>query len=78
MLKDSLFSIDASTVTLGAVLARGSPGVTLYKADLQLGERSMDVSEPLSMQRLVHHNCYSSPLECMAGSSEEAADLRFS
>ena len=57
VLKDSLFSIDASNVTLGAVLAKCSPGVALYKADLRLGERSMDVSELLSMQLVISHSC---------------------
>ena len=49
--------------------------MTLYKADLQLGERSMDVSELLSMQLVISHSCYKSPLDCLAGGSEEAADL---
>lgn len=46
MSSDSLYTIAASAVTLGAVLARGSPGVTLYKADLKLGDHSMQVRAP--------------------------------
>ena len=55
MPEGSQFTIDASTVKLGAVLARGSPGVTLYVADLQMGERSMKVSELLCMQHMFWH-----------------------
>ena len=34
----SVYNIEPSSLRLGAVLARGSPGVTLYLADLQLGK----------------------------------------
>ena len=46
MSSSTLYTIPASAVTLGAVLARGFPGVTLYKADLQLEGHSMNVSAP--------------------------------
>ena len=46
MSADTLYTIAASAVTLGAVLARGSPGVTLYKAELKLGDHRMMVSAP--------------------------------
>jgi hypothetical protein len=34
-----VFNIHPDNLRLGAVRARGSPGVTLYEADLQLGSR---------------------------------------
>ena len=54
MSSNTLYTIPASTVTLGAVLARGSPGVTLYKADLQLEDHSMKVSAPQYKNQIVH------------------------
>ncbi len=39
----SLFSVQSSSLTLGAVLARGSPGVTVYHADMQLGKHATKV-----------------------------------
>ena len=53
MSADSLYTIPASAVTLGAVLARGSPGVTLYKADLKLGDHTMKVSAPRYREQTV-------------------------
>ena len=44
MSEDSVFNISSSSLTLGAVLAKGSPGVTLYRAELQLGMRPMEVT----------------------------------
>ena len=41
----SMFSIDPACVRLGAVLARGSPGITLYQADLQLGKHTPKVGQ---------------------------------
>ena len=52
MSSSTLYTIPASAVTLGAVLARGSPGVTLYKADLKLEDHSMKVSAPNTNTRL--------------------------
>ena len=43
MSTDSIFNIVPASLTLGAVLARGSPGITLYKADLLLGQRTLQV-----------------------------------
>jgi hypothetical protein len=43
MSTDSIFNIAPASLTLGAVLARGSPGITLYKADLLLGQRTLQV-----------------------------------
>ena len=43
MSTDSVFNIAPASLTLGAVLARGSPGITLYKADLLLGQRTLQV-----------------------------------
>ena len=34
----AVLNIPPSSLTLGPVLARGSVGVTLYQADLQLGK----------------------------------------
>ena len=53
MSSSTLYTIPASAVTLGAVLARGSPGVTLYKADLQLEDHSMKVSVPQHWDQVV-------------------------
>ena len=39
----SVFNILPSSLRLGAVLARRSPGVTLYLADLQLGKHTTKV-----------------------------------
>ena len=39
----SMFSLEPLSVTVGAVLARGSPGITLYHADLQLGSHTTKV-----------------------------------
>lgn len=47
MSEESVFTIKASSVTLGAVLAKGSPGITLYLADLQLGDHVMQVPSKL-------------------------------
>ena len=46
MSPSNVYTIEASDVTLGPVLARGSPrpGVTLYQAKLQLGDQCMTVS----------------------------------
>ncbi|KAL0051146.1 hypothetical protein WJX82_002693 [Trebouxia sp. C0006] len=44
MSTDSIFNIVPASLTLGAVLARGSPGITLYKADLLLGQRTLQVA----------------------------------
>ncbi len=43
MSTDSIFNIAPASLTLGAVLARRSPGITLYKADLLLGQRTLQV-----------------------------------
>ena len=43
MSSDSVFNIAPASLTLGAVLARGSPGITLFKADLLLGQRTLQV-----------------------------------
>ena len=43
MSTDSVFTIAPASLALGAVLARGSPGITLYKADLMLGQRTVQV-----------------------------------
>ena len=32
-----VYTVRASQLTLGPLLARGSPGITLYEADLSLG-----------------------------------------
>ena len=39
----SIFNVEPTSVTLGAVLARGAYGTVLYKADLQQGDRSFPV-----------------------------------
>jgi hypothetical protein len=36
---ESIFNIASTRVTLGRVIARGSPGITLYEAELVLGEQ---------------------------------------
>lgn len=43
MSTDSVFTIASATLSLGAVLSRGSPGITLYKAELLLGQRTLQV-----------------------------------
>ena len=43
MSSDSVFNIAPASLVLGAVLARGSPGITLFKADLLLGQRTLQV-----------------------------------
>lgn len=77
MSTDSVFTIAPAALKLGAVLSRGSPGITLYKADLLLGERTLQV-QPLA-QLVVHcHSCRpmqppSEPLNgSFSGSSKEA------
>lgn len=72
MVDISLFSIPTSRLKLGAVLARGSPGITLYQAELQLRKYVTKVCltcllEPLSIQAAFTGMC-------PAGGSEEAAD----
>ena len=42
----NVFNISPSDLKLGAVLARGSPGVTLYQADLQIGDHTTKVKHP--------------------------------
>ena len=39
----SIYNIEQTDLTLGAVLARGAYGTVLYKADLQQGDRSFQV-----------------------------------
>jgi len=43
MSSDSVFNIAPASLSLGAVLARGSPGITLFKADLLLGQHTLQV-----------------------------------
>ena len=43
MSTDSVFNIAPESLTLGAVLSRGAPGITLYKADLLLGQHTLQV-----------------------------------
>ncbi|KAL0038414.1 hypothetical protein WJX77_005568 [Trebouxia sp. C0004] len=43
-MSDLIFNIPSAFLTLGPVLARGANGVTLYKADLQQGQRSLQVA----------------------------------
>ncbi len=43
MSTDSVYNIAPASLSLGAVLARGSPGITLYKADLMLGQHTLEV-----------------------------------
>ena len=38
-----IYNIDPLNLKLGAILARGSPGVTLYQAELQLGKHATQV-----------------------------------
>ena len=38
-----IFNISTSALKLGPVLAHGASGTTLYKADLQQGQRSFQV-----------------------------------
>ena len=40
---DNMFTIEASQLAVGNVLARGSPGITLYEADLTLAGRTTKV-----------------------------------
>ncbi|KAL3136131.1 hypothetical protein ABBQ32_007151 [Trebouxia sp. C0010 RCD-2024] len=44
MSTESVFNISPACLTLGAVLSRGSPSITLYKADLLLGQRTLQVA----------------------------------
>ena len=44
MFDGSVFNIDSASLTLGAVLAKGSSGITLYRAELQLGTRPIEVT----------------------------------
>jgi len=44
-----VFNIVPASLRLGAVLARGSPGVTLFLADLQLGKHAIKVCLHLSL-----------------------------
>ena len=44
MSDESVFNINASSLRLGAVLAKGSSGITLYRAELQMGTRPMEVT----------------------------------
>ena len=39
----SIYNIEPTSLTLGAVLARGAYGTVLYQADLQQGGRSIQV-----------------------------------
>ena len=43
MTDTSIFNITPGALTLGAVLARGANGTTLYQADLMQGQRSFQV-----------------------------------
>lgn len=44
----SAFTIDSSDLVLGAILARGALGVTVYTADLKMGQQSLKASTCLS------------------------------
>ena len=43
MSTDSVYTSAPESLTLGAVLARGSSGITLYKAELLLGQHTLQV-----------------------------------
>ena len=43
MSTDFVLNIARASLTLGAVLAQGLPGITLYKADLLLGQHTLEV-----------------------------------
>ena len=45
-----VITIEASQLTIGRILARGSPGVTVYEADLKLAGRTTKVG-PECVQR---------------------------
>ena len=47
-----MFNIATSSLQLGAVLARGSPGITLYRGELKLAQRVLKVSAPRICQTL--------------------------
>ncbi len=68
----SAFNILPSSLRLGAVLARGSPGVTLYLADLQLGKHATKVVLTWPSDCTAF---FKQPqlFECCAGGSEEVA-----
>ena len=50
MSTDSVFSIAPASLSLGAVLSRGSPGITVYKAELLVGQRTLQVQHLKSCQ----------------------------
>ncbi len=71
-----VFNIHPDNLRLGAVRARGSPGVTLYEADLQLGSRWTKVSLA-RQQKLDTAVCKQIVIDRgFAGDGEKAADKR--
>ena len=50
MSTDSVFSIAPASLNLGAVLSRGSPGITVYKAELMIGQCTLQVQHLKSCQ----------------------------
>ena len=49
-----VFNIDPASLKLGAILARGSPGVILYQAELQLGKHATQVYLTPALRLPVH------------------------
>ena len=45
-MSDLVYNISPASLTLGAVLARGADGVTLYKAQLLQGQTQIQVPSP--------------------------------
>lgn len=68
----SLFNIPTSRLKLGAVLARRSPGITLYQAELQLRKHVKKVCLTYLLEPLTIQAAFTGM--CPAGGSEKAAD----
>ena len=83
MVDISLFSIPTSRLKLGAVLARGSPGITLYQAELQLRKYVTKVCltcllEPLSIQAAFTGMCPAVAVKKLqTGSAPAAVEAAF-
>ena len=51
MASNSIYNIAAASLTLGAVLARGANGTTLYQANLVQGQRSFQVQTSAAISK---------------------------
>lgn len=67
---ESVFNIPPTSIVLGAKLANGSPGVTVFQADLHVGQHTTKVCS-YSCSVLSHG---AEPIMCTTGGSQKATD----